>query len=329
MKKVNFIGRNFHRESGSADFFIEILSKHFYVNKIYPDAVANFIFEKDQFELDSIFFVWQSEHIAYVLSSMGYNVINISMFDGVENRKENFFIKLTNCLNINFSKTLHDKFIQLGIDSKYLKFYPEKFIHRSFKIPNSIFFWERDPLQISCEQVINKFGFDFSYNFHGIVSPRKEKIMNDYNDFNINFTSRISDKNQFLNFLSPFQFFIAPRLTEGIGMSFLDAMNVGCIPIGSMRPTFSEYVKSNINGFDLDNVGGDINRFNLDKIIYENELIFSTGRKNFIDDTEFLLKNCIVKSSNDCRMKESESDLIEYIFKNFHRPDHCMDLMDK
>ncbi len=87
------------------------------------------------------------------------------------------------------------------------------------------------------------------------------------------------------------------------------------------------YVKSNINGFDLDNVGGDINRFNLDKIIYENELIFSTGRKNFIDDTEFLLKNCIVKSSNDCRMKESESDLIEYIFKNFHRPDHCMDVL--
>lgn len=329
MKKINFIGRNFHRESGSADFFIEILSKNFYVNKIYPDSDANFIFKKDQFEFDSIFFVWQSEHIAYVLSSMGYNVINISMFDGVENRKENFFIKLSNCLNINFSKTLHDKFIQLNIGSKYLKFYPEKFICSSFKIPNSIFFWERDPLQISCEQLINKLGSDYSYNFHGVVSPRKEKILEAYKDFDINFSNRISDKDQFLNFLSHFQFFIAPRLTEGIGMSFLDAMNVGCIPIGVMRPTFSEYVESNINGFDLDNVGCDLNSFNLEEIIYKNELNFSIGRNKFLNDIDFLLKNCIVKSYNDYLMKEGESDLIGHIFKNFHRPDYCMDLMDK
>jgi len=329
MKIVNFIGRNFHRESGSADFFIQILSKYYFVNKIYPDEGDEYTFDSKIFKKSSIIFVWQSEHISYVLSSLGFKVVNVSMFDGVENRKDGFFNKLINCININFSKSLHDRFSKLGLNSIYLKYYPNKIYADIPKVPNSIFFWERDPSQLSCEDVFAKVGLRYSYHLHGISIARKKIIFEKYRNHDITFTTRINDKNNFLNFLSKYEFYVAPRLTEGIGMSFLDGMNVGCIPIGYMRPTFSEYVKHNLNGFDINFFNPDTISLNLDSFREKNSTDFLLGSEKFKDEISKLMSNIESNFDNVLKSVQIDMELVDFLSKNFHKPDYCMELMDQ
>lgn len=332
MLNVTFIGRDFHRESGSAEFFLKILYKYFKVEKIYPDSYDEYKFDGLKYGADHIFFVWQSEHISFALSNLGYRVINVSMFDGVENRKNIFFEKLKNCININFSKNLHYKFINLNLNSNYLKYYPETKSSTVLKIKNSVFFWERDVFQISCEDVIQRLGSTFNFNLHGINQERKTEILEKFKNHEICFSNRIESKGDFLQFLAKFEFFVAPRLTEGIGMSFLDAMSVGCIPVGVMNPTFSEYVESSLNGFELSSFSTSLNKITDLEFIRSNiRNDLSEGANKFAEDIDLLINSIKLNFLSQQVSIDFYADkqMLNYILQNFHRPDHCMDLMDR
>lgn len=60
-----------------------------------------------------------------------------------------------------------------------------------------------------------------------------------------------SDRAAYLAAIQAANIFVAPRLWEGVGMSFLEAMARGCAVIASSTPTMSEYIISGQNGWLL------------------------------------------------------------------------------
>lgn len=59
----------------------------------------------------------------------------------------------------------------------------------------------------------------------------------------------------YLSSLSKHQVFFAPRLHEGIGLAFLEAMAMGLCVIAPNTPTHNEYISDNVNGLLYDQVG--------------------------------------------------------------------------
>jgi len=60
------------------------------------------------------------------------------------------------------------------------------------------------------------------------------------------------DKNEYLNLVRDSNIFFAPRLYEGIGMSFLEAMSMGKCVVAPGNPTMNEYITHNKTGLLYD-----------------------------------------------------------------------------
>lgn len=71
----------------------------------------------------------------------------------------------------------------------------------------------------------------------------------------INLGSAWMSKEEYSESIESCDWFVAPRLSEGIGMSFLDALALGVPVIAHDFPTMSEYVIKDVNGVltDFDN----------------------------------------------------------------------------
>ena len=60
-----------------------------------------------------------------------------------------------------------------------------------------------------------------------------------------------SNSEEYMDHLSRCNIFIAPRLYEGIGLTFLEAMANGMVVLSPNSPTMNEYIQNNINGVFL------------------------------------------------------------------------------
>jgi hypothetical protein len=74
--------------------------------------------------------------------------------------------------------------------------------------------------------------------------------------YNMTFSSWFKTKEEFHQHLKNCDIFIAPRLFEGIGMTFLEAMALGKCVVSPNFPTMNEYIVHNKTGllFDMDNI---------------------------------------------------------------------------
>ena len=57
------------------------------------------------------------------------------------------------------------------------------------------------------------------------------------------------ERDEYLQLLKQANIFLAPRLDEGIGMTFVEALAQGCAVFGFDAPTMNEYITSGENGF--------------------------------------------------------------------------------
>lgn len=69
---------------------------------------------------------------------------------------------------------------------------------------------------------------------------------------NLTQTRWFAEKDDYLKVLATCQVFFAPRRTEGIGMSFLEAMAMGLAVVAPDGATMNEYIQDGVNGFLYD-----------------------------------------------------------------------------
>lgn len=231
-----FIDHEYHKRTGSAKFFLDIVRKSFsvdehYYNRYYRTEAEKVVADYDgviiwEFPIsrNKFFFYskknvfvpmydnewasyWQWKRIAW--SGMGV----ISFCDKVTEHAKRCGVK--NILDVRYFPNPSD-FPQKKGESK------------------RVFLWERG--DISEDTLKKLFPLESGYTFD--VKRGDEFLSRD----------------EYLSRIAACEIVIAPRRKEGIGMAFLEAMAMGKCVVAHNDATMNEYIKDGVNGilFDAD-----------------------------------------------------------------------------
>ena len=268
--RICYIGHSFHEKTKSTSFLIDYLRSIGQVD-IYgssPDEISN----KDDELLRNIsqssydlYVFFQTEYIAAKLVNiLKGRIVLIPMYDGAHMRPDNFWLQFAMVQIISFSRQLHETFQRLNLNSKYFQYMKRPTLGDFERTERSAFFWHRRPdtklninlvMQICLRLGISKIHIhnanDFQVNFQ---NPRMLSIK--YPEIDIEISKWFEDPEDFLQVSSRPTFFFAPRITEGIGMSVLEAFSRGQVVISPNEPTMNEYIRNKVDGilYDIEDI---------------------------------------------------------------------------
>lgn len=257
MKKIAFIDHSFHSKTKSSFFMIDLLKQWYQVEIVFNDQWKTGQ-EPDVSTLDESYHAvifWQSISYQMVKSVKCKNVVFFPMYDDSGGMPDYFWHKLSHVKIISFSKTLYKRVKDLGLKALYLQFYPEPIeVKQKSSKELSVFFWQRRneiawPLvkQILCVPNSVK-----KVHIHTAVDPGQTFVkptMEDEKRYNITYSNWFDTKEEYIEVIRACDVYIAPRLYEGIGFSFLEAMAMGKAVIAADCPTMNEYIINGVNGF--------------------------------------------------------------------------------
>ena len=235
--KILFLQHPYHKKTQSNKFFRDFLEREKFKIEVYEDDMGELAQITDQYDL---VVVWQVIEKIAQIPKLTKKIV-VPMFDGCSNMRSEDFRNIENAIFISFSKTLHRFLILSGLKSFHLKYYP-KSDSKLNQNASGIFFWERTPQYSFNSENLKSFianlKSDITYRPH-----HDPTSFEDSSDF-VNWDSH----QEYLINLSSHKFFIAPRHSEGIGMSFLEAFAMGLVVIAHDAPTMNEYIEHEKNG---------------------------------------------------------------------------------
>ncbi|MDM8542684.1 glycosyltransferase [Desulfococcaceae bacterium HSG9] len=269
MKKIAFIDHSFHTKSRATQFLLEILKKKYEIETFWDKSwiggprIDITLIASKQFDVIILFQLIDSYSVNELDSLNCNNIILIPMFDNSGWQPDEYWLRFKKLKFINFSKSLHLKLIRLGIASQYFQFFlsPDKTKeqNREFSKLNG-FFWQRTNI-ITWDQIkILVSATDFNkIHIHGAVDPPGYPLVlpceQEKDKYNITISEWFSTKDDYLKLISDTHVFFAPRMFEGIGMAFIEAMAMGKCVVAPNNPTMNEYIVHGVNGllYDPDN----------------------------------------------------------------------------
>lgn len=256
--KIAFIGHGYHKKTASPRFFLDLISPYCSIDYYWDDTYI----DGETVDLDKIaqmgykkVIIWQMvQFLQITIKYPNIEWYSIPMLDAVMSANDLDFAnkKIT---YISFSKVLHNKLTNLGCTSHYFQYFLNPF---DFEANTSKelkgFFWERtDKLTFNntIEKIVKVKDFD-EFNYHNCIDPGSSEI-NDPKKLkkkykNITISNWFEDKQSFEEYLSKYTVYFAPRLFEGIGFSFLEAMAMGQCVIAPNNATMNEYIEDGHNG---------------------------------------------------------------------------------
>ncbi len=247
------------------------------------------------------------------------NIIWIPMEDGYSRRKIDWLqYKSLEIKIICFSKTTLKRVRDFNFEAIYTQYFPpirvknkKSFLHLN------LYFWQRDKgitwetvRKIIDRQEVSKFLFRNILDPFIPLLPSHLPSEEDIKKYNIIFSNKWLKKEEMEEMISEYNVFLAPRPTEGIGLSFLDAMALGLVVIAPNNPTYNEYIKDGINGYlyNLKNPSP-IDFSNIKEIGDNNLKILNSGRQKWIESKERIF-NFIEKKPIKSVIPFKESALI-------------------
>lgn len=266
MRKLIFIDHIYHYKTKSSNFFRDMLGLRFDVHTLYVDP-DDFDIEaiktevRNVAEADSVIYVWQLDFMAPLFLPLGLPVFCSPMFDGSGVLPDNHWSFLSDVRFINFSVDLHEKARKGGAKSIYIKYFPEPYQPVEFGKGLRGFFWRRRPEHGLDIGLIDKiFGASLtSLHIHDVPDTAAGKAISLNTDglrYPVTRSTWFDDVSEMHAVLDRCNFYIAPRLSEGIGMGFLEAMGRGMLVAAHDAPTHNEYILSWVNGI-LFNMGSE------------------------------------------------------------------------
>lgn len=303
-KKCLFIDHKYHSTTSSTRFLMDILSKEYTVDVLYLEDFSENSLSKILNTPAELYLAFQYDFLAPFLLSNNKKVLIVPMYDGTGEMHPTHWLAMRGGLFLNFSEYVHNTHIGLGLNSMYTRYYPDPNNYPKFNpstaTGNSIFFWERHPnsgfsidwlaFQLNKQNMSWERAHIHQASDPGQYSKRHSSLIKNIFPGKIITTSNwFQDKSEFLNYLSKFGIFIAPRKAEGIGFSFIDAMACGMVVFAHDKPTMNEYIEDGKTGFVFDEDLPNLHTLNLEKIRQESLRVFAAGHDNWLQFIPILL----------------------------------------
>lgn len=266
--RILFVGHSYHLKTRSCDFFSLALGSIGSVSHVCvsPESLEDaVVLESLNFASFDVVVLWQVDFLAAFFLSRGCPTIVVPMFDASASLPAAHWRGMVGALLVCFSRDLHLLAKSHGLNSIYVRYFPPLLIKgwdswQTAGSPVSVFFWERNPASsLNAASVVKRFSglVDCIHIHRAPDDPSTRLISGDQLEAmslgaQLSFSSWFPDRNQLDEKIMCSQVFVAPRLHEGIGMSFLGAMSAGRIVVAHAGATHSDYIKHGRNGYLLD-----------------------------------------------------------------------------
>ena len=256
--RIAFIDHSFHKQTGSSNFFCELIGGFGEIEIFYDDTWChgnNSWYDKFHEKSFDLIIVWQVHEALSRLSGRHDNVVFVPMYDAMH-VGTNFFwrkeFKAARCLS--FSHKLHEEIIRHGGRSEYFRFFPDPSEFRVVKDFSNLraYFWYRTS-DIDAKSIFDlcedtTFG---EMTIHNAPDPGQEALRVPTLKTpaaELRITHWYASKESYKSALLEHNVYFAPRRLEGIGFSFLEAMATGMCVVGVNTPTMNEYIANGTNG---------------------------------------------------------------------------------
>ena len=294
-KQMLFIDHAFHEHTKSVEFVKELFVKDYSIDMLYlnpeneNDSNAFRALDKKHYHEVVIFQLMPS--LNWLKNYISWDKIAFfPMYDGVAPLNDIIWQEYRKVKIISFSKTLKKSLQNRGFDVKYIQYFPEPQKITTWGQEDSVFYWQRVhrlPIQTILNTIQNCVS---KIHIHTSMDPHHAAI-EIITDKEVTRSSWFETKEEMLSKMLESALYIAPRLSEGIGMSFLEAMAMGRCVIAANLPTMSEYIQDGKTGFlyDLD----DISKLKIKNVlkIQKNTLKYiQKGYKNWSKNKKKILK---------------------------------------
>jgi len=227
---ILFIDHVTHLKTHSADFFVEILRTAFTVDTFYYEKTYQFSIPEEKKEWADVI-LWEFLYDRRDLGIPGKRCIFVPMYDNEWGSKwqwrriaESGMPVISFCESITAHAKMHG--VKNILDVRY--FPNPADLPQGHGEPKRVFLWERGEISRNmAEQILPSSG--------GYI-------------FEVKKANEFTPKEEYLNRLSGCDIVIAPRMKEGIGMAFLEAMAMGKCVIAHDDATMNEYIQDGITG---------------------------------------------------------------------------------
>lgn len=248
--KICFIDHPAHLWSGTTEFFIEILRHYGEVSEFYPTKinVEEVLVEALEEDFD-LYVFYQFDFMAYGFVAAGKKVIIVPMVDGSSAFGLRHWNLLRGARVWSWSINLHQFCRLIGLDSYHTQYWPEPEIPKKQNVENYFYYWYRgDYSQWNLARIYKLLAEN--YPLHKFIIRDETKVGSFPKLKNSSVVSGLTRK-EHLNYLLNCSAFIAPRPSEGLGFSFVEALQLGVPVIGYEYPTMNEYILDNKTGWTI------------------------------------------------------------------------------
>ena len=266
--KICYIDHSFHQKTLSTQFVAEILRKHGHEVDFYWDdswqGGKSVCIDDLVGAYDTFIFFQLAARSSKPYYKLPINITFIPMLDSYGNEyslhhHRMIWKQFAGVKVLNFSKALHCAAASHGLASKYFKYFPDPSQYEMSE-PEEIlkgFLWQRHPEAINWHVVkkiaaATHFG---SFHLHMPVDPFHAQVYPDQADidrYGITVTDWFKERDDYYSRVQACQVYFAPRPSEGIGMSFLEAMAMGKCVVTPDCGTMNEYIVDRVNGLLYD-----------------------------------------------------------------------------
>jgi len=255
--RVVFAALAFHLEhTGSSSFFIDVLKAAYEDFHVVTDGDA--WYEIPRLKPD-LLIVWQRMFPPEELEGFGVrNIVIVPMYDACPHTEE-FWERYRAYKILCFSKALHDFLERRSFRSFHVRYSMEPISPGALERRGGlrVFYWERSLLiNWACVRTLLGGAPVESLHYHRSSNisaanpegPTGEEI----GRFHIVFSDWFGSRDEYLAALNDSTVYFAPRESEGIGLSFIEALAKGLCVVAPDASTMNEYIEDGVDGILYD-----------------------------------------------------------------------------
>ncbi|MFO0677930.1 MAG: glycosyltransferase [Polyangiaceae bacterium] len=260
--RIAYVDHSYHATTRSSDFFRDALLVGHDVEVFLDDRWNGGL----AVDVDRIVgggydlvIVWQMELVAEDLARRGVPFVFVPMWDSCRGLSDVWWRKLRTARVVSFAHALHERVSDLGVESIAVRYFPDPDAAGPPVTFDGLraFFWQRSqPTCETVEKLFAKSGLE-AMHVHLASDPHvnPSTLSNPRDHFAgvpVSTSRWFADRPEMLARLRRSNVYVAPRLAEGIGFSFLEAMSLGMCVVAADAPTMNEYVTHGVSGLLFD-----------------------------------------------------------------------------